>query len=110
MGKIREHTNKMREKCVELHKSGNGYKNAENALCPYHKKFKATGTVTKLPGRGPMFILPPHTLRGVIREAKKYPRITVGEFQRKLASWGHQVFKTTFRCHVHAKLFGRHAR
>ena len=26
MGKIREHTNQMREKCVELHKSGNGYK------------------------------------------------------------------------------------
>ena len=26
MGKIREHTTQMREKCVELHKSGNGYK------------------------------------------------------------------------------------
>ena len=75
------------------------------------KKFKATGTVTNLPGRGPMFILPPRTARRMIREAKKSPRITVGELQRKVASWGHQVSKTTIRHHLHAnKLFGRHAR
>ena len=28
-------------------------------LGQYVKKFKATGIVTNLPGRGPMFILPP---------------------------------------------------
>ena len=47
MGKIREHTNQTREKCVELHKSGNGYKKLLLASkCPYLpailKKFKAT--------------------------------------------------------------------
>ena len=34
------------------------------------KKFKATRTVTNLPGRGPMFILPPSTAKRMIREAK----------------------------------------
>ena len=59
------------------------------------KEFKATGSVANLPGRGPMFILSPHTTaRRMIREAKNSPRITVGELQRKVASWGHQVSKT----------------
>ena len=48
------------------------------------KKFKATGTVTNMLGRGPMFILPPRTVRRMIREAKYSPRITVGELQRKV--------------------------
>ena len=72
------------------------------------KKFKAT--VTNLPGRGPMFILLPHTAGRMTREAKNSPKITVGELQREVASWG-QVSKTTIRPHLHAnKLFGRHAR
>ena len=60
--------------------------------CPYLplailQKFKAASTVTNLPGRGPIFILPP---RAVIREAKNSPRITVRELRRKVASLGHQ--------------------
>ena len=65
------------------------------------KKFKATGTDTNLPGRGHMFILPPDTAIR-IREARKFARITVGELQKKVASWGHQVSKTTIRCHLNA--------
>ena len=50
-----------------------------------------------------MFVLPPCTVRRMIK--------TVGELQRKVASWGHQVSKTTIRRHLHAnKLFGRLAR
>ena len=73
---MREHTSKIREKCVELHKSGNGYKiiathlkMAISIIRAILKKFKATGTVTNLPGRGPIFILPPCTVRRIIREA-----------------------------------------
>ena len=74
------------------------------------KKVKATGTVTNMVGRGPMFIFPPRTVRRMIREAKKYPRITFGKLQRKVASRGHHVSKTTIRHHLHSnKLFGRHA-
>ena len=46
------------------------------------EKFKATGAVTNLPGRGPMLILPPHTLRRMIRKETE-------ELQKKVASWGH---------------------
>ena len=73
MGKIRENRNQMRENCVELHKSGNGYKIIATCLKKHIsnfreilKKFKSTGTVTNLPGRGPMFILPPRTVRRMI--------------------------------------------
>ena len=58
-----------------------------------------------------MFHFPPWAVRRMIREAKKSPRITVGELQRKVAFWTHQISKTTIRHHFHAKkLFGRHAR
>ena len=64
-------------------------------LGQYFKKFKAT--VTNLTGRGPMYIIPPHTTRRMIREEKKSSRIAVGELQRKVASWGHSISKTTIR-------------
>ena len=67
--------------------------------------------IAHLPGRGPMFILPPRTARRMIRKAEHSPRIIVGELQRKVPSRGHQVSKTTIRCCLHAnKLFGRHPR
>ena len=67
----------------------------ENAhIYQYLKKLKETGTVANLPASGAMFILPLHTTRRMIREAKNCPKITVGESQRKVASWGHQVSKT----------------
>ena len=62
MGKIREHTNQMREKSVEPQKSGN---------LPFGKYLRntwekqLTGTVINLPGRGLMFIFPPHTARWI---------------------------------------------
>ena len=92
MGKKSNEGNQMREKCVKLHKSGSSDKKIATCLkMPIStirlmlKKFKATGTVTNLPGKGLI--------------------------QRKVVFWGHQFSKTTIRCHLHAnKLFGRHAR
>ena len=83
----------MREKYVELHKSGiNGYRKiATHQKMPIStvrailKKFKATGTVMHLPGSG------------------KSSKIIVGELRTKVASWGRQVSKTTIRCHLHAR-------
>lgn len=46
------------------------------AISTVKAKFKmltSTGTATNLPGEGPTFILRPHSVRRVIREAKKYP-------------------------------------
>ena len=57
MGKIRQHKNQVMERCVELHKSGNVYKNRYS------------------PENG-------HIYRWRwVREAKQSPKITVGELQ-----------------------------
>ena len=103
--------------CLELYKSGNGYKKIATHLhLPIStvrgiiKKFKTTGTVLKKPGQGRKFILPPRTVRRMVREVKSSPKLTVKELQQIVASWGHKVSKTTIRCNPHAnKLFGRHA-
>ena len=103
---------------VDLHKSGNGYKTIAKKLnIPLTtiraiiKKFKTTGTVVNLPGRGRKCILPPRTVRQMVREAKGNPRATVGELQNLVASWGHQVSKSTIRRHLHGnRLYGRVAR
>ena len=118
MAKTREHTIQVRQMCVDLHKSGNGYKKIATRLnLPVStvrgiiKKFKTTGTVTNKAGRGPKFILPQRTVRRMVREVKKSPKLTVTELHQRVASWGHKVSKTTIRRSLHAnKLFGRHAR
>jgi uncharacterized protein YneF (UPF0154 family) len=47
----------------------------------------------------------------MVREATKSPRITVKELQAFVASWGHQVSRSTIRRHLHnQRLFGRVAR
>src|SRR4029434_2830563 len=75
------------------------------------KKFKATGEVNNQPGRGHVCTLTPRTVRRIIQLAKSSPRITAGELQRFVESWGQKVSKTTIRCHLHHhKLFGWVAR
>lgn len=42
---------------------------------------------------------------------KLSPQITVGDLQKTVAFWDHQVYKSTIRCHFHGnKLFERHTR
>src|SRR4029434_9196010 len=75
------------------------------------KKFKATGDVKNQPGRGRVCKLTPRTVRRMVRLAKASPRITAGELQRLVESWGQNVSKTTIRRHLHHhKLFWRVAR
>ena len=72
-----------------------------SAISAILKKLKATETITNLPGRGPFFILPLHTMRMMIREVTP-PQGSLLE---------NQVSKTTIRRHLHANnLFGRQAR
>ena len=70
--------------CVLGFINRNGYKKNSYSLQNAHiyrlgttSKFKATGTGTNLPGRGPMLILPSCTARRMIKEGKKSQRITV---------------------------------
>src|SRR4029434_6947468 len=118
MGKTQEHSDNVRQKVVELHKSGNGYKKTSKQLkipistiMAISKKFKVTGDVRNQPGRGPVCKLTPRTVRRMVRLAKESPRITAGELQRLVESWGQKVSKTTIRRHLpHHKLFWRVAR
>src|SRR4029434_9901420 len=118
MGKTQGHSENVRRKVVELHKSGNGYKKISKQLkipistiMAIIKKFKATGYVRNQTGRGPVCKLTPCTVRRMVRLAKEYQRITAGELQRLVASWGQKVSKTTIRRHLHHhKLFLRVAR
>src|SRR4029434_862101 len=71
------------------------------------KKFKAIGDVNQ-PGRGRVCTFTPHTVRRMVRLANKSPRITAGELQKLVESWGQNVSETTY-LHPH-KLFGRVAR
>ena len=89
MGKTKEHSVEVRQKVVELQKSGKGYKKISKQLkIPIStiraivKKFKATGDVRNQPGRGPICKLTPRTVRRMVRLAKESPRITAGELQR----------------------------
>ena len=107
---------------VDLHKCGNGKRLNGKNICKrlniplstvgaIIKKFKRYGTVVNLMGRGRNCILPPRILRRMVREATKSPRITVKELQALVASWGHQVSKSTIRRHLHNhSLIGRVAR
>src|SRR4029434_7243158 len=115
MGKTQGHSDNVRRKVVELHKSGNGYKKTSkqfkisiSTIMAIIKKFKATGDVKNQPGRGPVCKLTPCPVRRMVRLEKKSPRITAGEMQRLVESWGQKVSKTTISRHLHHhKLFWR---
>ncbi|XP_054611362.1 ceramide synthase isoform X2 [Dunckerocampus dactyliophorus] len=73
----KEHTIQVRQMCVDLHKSGNGYKKIATHLhLPIStdrgiiNKFKTTGSVVNKPGRGRKCYFAT-TLRRVVRELKK---------------------------------------
>jgi transposase len=89
----------MRLKVVELHKSGNGYKKIAQRLKTAISsiKFKATRDVNNQPGRGRVSLLTPHTVRRIVRVAKKSSIITTGELQIVVGSCGQKVSKSTIR-------------
>ena len=98
----------MREKCVELHESGIGHKKIATRLkMPVStvgailKKFKAAGTVPNLPGRGPMFIWAPRTVRKMIREAKKIPKDHCWRITEESSILGSSSLPNYIRHHLH---------
>src|SRR4029434_7311614 len=67
--------------------------------------------VKNQPGRGCVCTLTSRTVRRMVRLATACTRITAGELQRLVESWGQNVSKTTIRRHLHPhKLFWRVAR
>ena len=77
MGKTQEHSDDVRQKVVELQKSGNGYKKISkqlkiqiSAIMAIIRKFKVTGDAKNQPGRGRVCTLTPRTVRRMVRLAK----------------------------------------
>ena len=77
MGKTQEHSDDVRRKVVELHKSRNGPKKISKELkipistiMEIIKKFKATGDVKNQPGRGRVCTLTPCIMRRMVRLEK----------------------------------------
>src|SRR4029434_9634001 len=104
MGKTQEHSDDVRQKVVELHKSSNGHKKISKQLkipistiMEIIRKFKATGDVKNQPGRGRVCTLTPRTVRSMVRLEKESPRITAGELRRLVASWAQKVSTHTMR-------------
>src|SRR4029434_2871971 len=96
------------EKLLSCTKSGNGYKKISklfkipiSTIMAIIKKFKATGEVKNQPGRGHVCTLTARAVRRMVRLAKESPRITAGELQNLVESWGQKVSKTTIRHHLH---------
>src|SRR4029434_9819867 len=102
MGKTQEHSDDVRRKVGELHKSGNGYEKISKPLIipisiimAIVKTFTDTREVKNQPGRGRVCTLTPRTVRRMVQLAKESSRITAGELQKLVESWGQKVYKST---------------
>ena len=92
----------LRDKVVEGHRSGDGYKNISKTLnIPWStvktiiKKWKTYGTTKTLPRSGRPSKLDNQARRRLIRESTKRPMATLKELQAFMVKTGHCVFVTT---------------
>ena len=91
MGKAKELSKDLREKVVELYKTGKGYKKISKELrMPISsvqtliKKWKMRGSVETKPQTGRPTKISATTDRKIVWNAKKNPQITSGEIQDSL--------------------------
>lgn len=115
MGKAKELSKDLREKVVELYKTGKGYKKISKELrMPISsvqtliKKWKMRGSVETKPRSGRPTKISATTARKIVRDAKKNPQITSGEIQDSLKTCGVAVSRCTIRRHL--KKDGLHGR
>jgi len=80
MGKAKELSNDLREKVVELYKTGKGYKKLLKEL----RSGKMRGSVETKPRSGRPTKISATTARKSVWDAKKNPQITSGEIQDSL--------------------------
>ena len=103
---------------VEMHRSGDGYKNISKALnIPWStvktiiKKWNVYGTIKTLPRSGRPSKLDDQARRRLIREATKRPMATLKELHAFMAKTGHCVHVTTISQALHKSgLYGGVAR
>uniref|UniRef100_A0AAY5KP94 Transposase Tc1-like domain-containing protein n=1 Tax=Esox lucius TaxID=8010 RepID=A0AAY5KP94_ESOLU len=108
----------LRDKVVDRHKSGDGYKKISKALSVPRstvksiiKKWKIFGTTQTLPGSGRRSKLDERARRRLVREATKRPTATLKQLQEFMTKSGHCVHVTTISQILHkCDLYGRVAR
>jgi transposase len=116
--KTKELSKQVRDKVVEMYRSGLDYKKISetlniprNTIKSIIKKWKEYGTTTNLPREGCPPKLTDQARRALIREATKRPKITLKELLYSTAKIGVSVHRTTLSCTLHkARLYGRVAR
>ncbi|XP_040177698.1 uncharacterized protein LOC120909942 isoform X2 [Rana temporaria] len=100
--KPKEHSRELRDKVIELHTSGKGYKTISKCLhVPVYtvrsivKKWQVHQTTETLPRKGRPSKLSEQTRRMLVREAIERPSVTLKELQKTVIESGVQVHKTT---------------
>ncbi|KAI2648153.1 Transposable element Tcb1 transposase [Labeo rohita] len=105
----------LRDRIVAKQRSGQGYKNISAALkvpkstvASIILKWKTFGTTRTLPRAGRPAKLSYRGRRALVREVKKYPKITVAELQRCSWEMGESCRKLTITAALHQSgLYGR---
>lgn len=115
MGKAKELSKDLREKVIQLYKSGKGYKKISKDLSmpistvqSLIKKWKIRGSVDTKPRSGRPTKISATTARKIVRDVKKNPQTTSGDLQASLQKSGVAVSRSTIRRHL--KKTGLHGR
>ncbi len=116
--KTKELSKQLRDKVVERHRSGEGYKKISKALnIPWStvksiiKKWKVYGTTQNLLRAGCPPKLSSRVRRALVREASKRPMTTLKDLQRSMAEMEETVHVSTIAQVLHKSgLYGRVAR
>ncbi len=118
MRKNKKYSSDVKNKIVEHHKIESGCKKRAKALkIPIStiraiiELFQSTKNVTNMPGKWCVSISSQCTVRRRVSVAKDSPRITAGELQRLVESWGQKAYKKISNKPLyHQMLFGRVSR
>ena len=116
--KTKEHSTEVRDKVIQMHRLGKGYKIISKCLdIPVStvgsiiRKWKLHHTTQALPRKGRPSKLSAQTRRRLVREATERPTITLKELQSSVAGSGVMVHQSTISRGLHnTGLYGRMAR
>uniref|UniRef100_A0A803K466 Transposase Tc1-like domain-containing protein n=1 Tax=Xenopus tropicalis TaxID=8364 RepID=A0A803K466_XENTR len=106
--KMAEHAKEVRDKVIDMHKLGKGYKTISQTLdVPLGtvgsiiRKWKIYQTTQTLPRKGRPSKLSTQTRRRIVQEATERPTITLKELQSSVAETGVKVHQSTISRALH---------
>lgn len=113
--KTKQHSKEFRDKVIDMHKEGHGYKKiakcldiAVSTVGSIVRKWKLYRTTESLPRQGRPSKLSIIVRSGLQKQAKRKPTITLKELQSKVAKTGVIVHRSTISRALHTTiLYGR---